>query len=86
MNMRVRNITLVLATFTLLLTGCTKESVMSQSESDSDKVMVQIKTKAFIGSETEVVTIEKVRFILFQDGALLNNQSLHRTPVHSNIV
>lgn len=84
MNMRVRNITLVLATFTLLLTGCTKESVMSQSESDSDKVMVQIKTKAFVGSETEGVTIEKVRFILFQDGALLNNYTTSNGTLNIN--
>lgn len=75
MNMRVRNIILPLIAFALLLSGCAKESVMSQPEPDSNKVTVRIKTKTFVGSVTEGVTIEKVRFILFQDGTLLNNYS-----------
>ena len=69
--MRVRNITLALVAVTLLLSGCAKEAVINQLE--SDKVTIKIKARTFVGSEAEGVTIEKVRFILFQDGALLNN-------------
>lgn len=71
MKMRVRYITLALVAITLLLSGCTKEAVINQPE--CDKVTVQIKTRTFVGSASEGITIEKVRFMLFEDGALLNN-------------
>ena len=73
--MSVRNSIWLLIVFVILLSGCAKESVIGQPEPDGDKVTVQIKTRAFVGSEAEGVTIEKVRFILFQDGSLLNNYS-----------
>lgn len=40
---------------------------------EAEKVTVQIKTKALTGSVVEGVTIEKVRFMLFQNETLLNN-------------
>lgn len=71
MKMKIKKITLALIAVALL-SGCTKESsVMSQS--DTDKVTIQIKAKAFIGNEVEGSTIEKVRFILFLNGELSNN-------------
>jgi len=71
MKMRIRNriLTLVAAA---LLSACAKESaVMNLPE--AEKVTVQIKTKALTGSVVEGVTIEKVRFMLFQNETLLNN-------------
>ena len=69
--MRIRNriLTLVAAA---LLSACAKESaVMNLPE--AEKVTVQIKTRAFAGNVVEGVTIEKVRFMLFQNETLLNN-------------
>ena len=69
--MRIRYRILALAA-AALLSGCTKESaVMNLPE--AEKVTVQIKTKALTGSVVEGVTIEKVRFMLFQNETLLNN-------------
>ena len=71
MKMRIRNriLTLVAAA---LLSACAKESaVMNLPE--AEKVTVQIKTRAFAGNVVEGVTIEKVRFMLFQNETLLNN-------------
>ena len=71
MKMRIRYRILALAA-AALLSGCTKESaVMNLPE--AEKVTVQIKTKALTGSVVEGVTIEKVRFMLFQNETLLNN-------------
>ena len=69
--MRIRYRILALAA-AALLSGCAKESaVMNLPE--AEKVTVQIKTKALTGSVVEGVTIEKVRFMLFQNETLLNN-------------
>ena len=71
MKMRIRYRILALAA-AALLSGCAKESaVMNLPE--AEKVTVQIKTKALTGSVVEGVTIEKVRFMLFQNETLLNN-------------
>lgn len=71
MKMRIRYRILTLAA-AALLSGCAKESaVMNLPE--AEKVTVQIKTKALTGSVVEGVTIEKVRFMLFQNETLLNN-------------
>ena len=71
MKMRIRYRILALAA-AALLSGCAKESaVMNLPE--TEKVTVQIKTKALTGSVVEGVTIEKVRFMLFQNETLLNN-------------
>ena len=68
--MRIRYRILALAA--AALSGCAKESaVMNLPE--AEKVTVQIKTKALTGSVVEGVTIEKVRFMLFQNETLLNN-------------
>ena len=70
-KMKIKNIILTLIAV-VLLPGCTKESSIT-SPSESEKVTVQIKTRAFIGDEIEGVTIGKVRFMLFQNEALINS-------------
>ena len=69
--MRIRYRILALAA-AALLSGCAKESAVMYLP-EAEKVTVQIKTKALTGSVVEGVTIEKVRFMLFQNETLLNN-------------
>lgn len=81
-KMKITNIILTLIAV-VLLPGCTKESSIT-SPSESEKVTVQIKTRAFIGDEIEGVTIGKVRFMLFQNGALINSYTTSNGTLNIN--
>lgn len=72
MKIEIKKIILPLVAVALLAMGCERE-MTAISQTNGEKVIVQMKTKAFVGSELENVKIEKVRFILFQDDVLLNN-------------